>query len=134
VGVIGAIAAYLDDKDKELSDAAFWALARISLAHREAALKPLRGRRPHSVELLFLEALHGDPHARDQLATMIRPRTYFLTLLEVLEYARILREPSFAGPLRGLLSYRNHPRFPGDRSVSYLALKALVHTELARLA
>jgi HEAT repeat protein len=133
-GAAGPIASYLDDKDKELSDAAFWALLRISQKDKEAGMQPLRGRRSHRVKLVFLEALHGDPHAKDKLAGMIRPRTEFLTLLEVLEYARILREPSFAAPLRGLLNYRNHPRFPGDRTVSYLAIKALVHTEMARQA
>jgi HEAT repeat protein len=126
----GSVAAYLDDEG--LSSAALTALLRIGLVAKEAAVKSLQGRPGSRIRLLALQAVGGDAAAIEQLARAIRLRTGFLTLLEVLEVAPLLREPSFAAPLREVLSYRNHPRFPGDRSVSYLALKALVHSELAK--
>ena len=121
---------YLDDDD--LSPAAFTALVRIGRTEPEAAIRAVEGHRGCRGKLLALQALRGDAQAVEELAGTLRLRTVFLTLLDVLEVAPLLRAPSLAAPLRELLGYRNHPRFPGDRSISYLALKALVHSELAK--
>ncbi len=121
---------YLDDED--LSAAAFTALVRIGRTEPDAAIRAVEGHRGCQGKLLALQALRGDTQVVEKLAGALRLRTDFLTLLDVLEVAPLLRAPSLAAPLRELLSYRNHPRFPGDRSVSYLALKALVYSELAK--
>jgi len=84
------------------------------------------------VRLLAVQALNGDSRAVEQLAGTLRLRTSFITLLDVLTAAPMLHAPSFAAPLHELLAYRNHSRFPGDRSISHMALKALVHCELAK--
>jgi len=125
-----AVGRYLGDED--LSSAAFSALVRIGRTEPGAALRAVEGCRGCGVRLLALQALGGDAQAVEKLAGTLRLRTDFLTLMDVLEVAPLLRAPSFAAPLRELLSYRNHPRFPGDRSISYLALKALVYSELAQ--
>lgn len=121
--------AFLDDAD--LSGAAFAALQRIAAQEPQAARRAIESRLGSRVRLLVLDALGGDAQAAAQLAGMLKPRTDFLTLLDLLEVVPQLRSPAFVAPLHNLLSYRNPPRFPGDRSVSYLALKALVHSELA---
>lgn len=125
------IARYLDDDD--LSNAAFWALLRISLKDKEAGTKPLDGRGKHKVKQLFLLTLHGDQQAKSQLKGMLSPSKDFMTLIQAMEYAQILRDPDFEAPIRQLLNYRNPTRFPGDRYVSYMALKALTHIQLAKM-
>jgi len=124
------IARYLDDDD--LSNAAFWALLRISLKDKEAGTKPLHRRGKHKVKRLFLLALHGDQQTKTELKGMLNPSKDFMTLIQAMEYAQILRDPDFEAPLRRLLKYRQPNRFPGDRYVSYMALKALTHIQLAK--
>ncbi len=137
LGELGAVEAasqiahYLDDDD--LSNAAFWALLRISLKDKEAGTKPLHGRGKHKVNQLFLLALHGDQQAKSQLKGMLSPSKDFTTLIQAMEYAQILRDPDFEAPVRQLLKYRNPIRFPGDRYVSYMALKALTYIQLAKM-
>jgi len=137
LGELGAVEAadrvvrYLDDDD--LSNAAFWALLRISLKDKEAGTKPFQGRGKDRVKQLFLLALHGDQQAKAQFKRMLSPSKDFMTLIQAMEYAQILRDPDFEAPLRQLLKYRNPSRFPGDRYVSYMALKALTHIQLATM-
>ncbi len=133
VGVVeaaGQIARYLDNDD--LSGAAFWALLRISLKDKEAGVAPLRNQGKYKMKLLFLQSLHGDKQAKDQFKALLRSSD-FATLIQALEYAQILRDPDFEAPLRALLTYRNHNHFPGDRYVSYLAVKTLSHIQLAKV-
>lgn len=136
LGELGAVEAadqiahYLDDDD--LSNAAFWALLRISLADKEAGIKPFH-RSKHKVKELFLLSLHGDEQAKTQLKGMLSSSKDFLTLIQAMEYAQILRDPYFEASLRQLLTYRKPDRFPGDRYVSYMALKALTHIQLAKV-
>lgn len=125
------IARYLDNDD--LANAAFWALLRISLKDKEAGTKPLSLYGKHKVKRLFLLALHGDQHAKTELKGMLGGMTDFMTLIQALEYAQILRDPDFETPLRQLLTYRQPNRFPGDRYVSYMALKALANISLAKV-
>jgi HEAT repeat protein/membrane protein implicated in regulation of membrane protease activity len=130
VEAVDQVARYLGDDD--LSNAAFWALLRISLKDKEAGTKPLHGRGKHRIKQLFLLSLHGDQQAKTQLKGMLGSSKDFMTLIQALEYAQILRDPDFEAPLRQLLTYRNPNRFPGDRYVSYMALKALAHIQLAK--
>jgi HEAT repeat protein len=131
VEAAGQVARYLDDDD--LSDAAFWALLRISLKDKEAGTKPLPRRGKHRIKRLFLLALHGDQQAKAELKGMLSPSKDFMSLLQAMEYAQILREPDFEVSLRQLLKYRRPNRFPGDRYVPYMALKALTHIQLAKV-
>ncbi|MCK6540910.1 MAG: HEAT repeat domain-containing protein [Anaerolineales bacterium] len=124
------IARYLDNDD--LSNAAFWALLRISLKDKETGTKPLAKQGKHRIKRLFLLALHGEQQAKTELKGMLGAATDFMTLIQALEYVQILRAPEFEAPLRQLLTYRQPNRFPGDRYVSYMALKALVHIVLAK--
>ncbi|HLO29679.1 MAG TPA: HEAT repeat domain-containing protein [Anaerolineales bacterium] len=123
------ISPFLDDDD--LSGAAFWALLRISLKDKEAGTKPLHKSKYHLKEL-FLLSLHGDAKAKTQFKAMLSPTTDLVQLVQSLEYAQILREAEFEIPLRQLLKYRNPSRFPADRYVSYMALKALANIQMAK--
>ena len=125
------IARYLDDDD--LSNAAFWALLRISMKDKEAGMTPLYSRDKFKVKQLFLRIVHGDKQAKAEFEGIINPSKDFMMLIQATEYAQILRDPDFEAPLRRLLTYRNPSRFPGDRYVSYMALKALTHIQLARI-
>jgi len=118
-------------EDDGLSGAALAALQRIHVRAPQAARRAVESRTGSRVRLLILAASAGDTQAAVQLAGMLKPRTDFLTLLDLLEVVPRLHSRAFVAPLHDLLSYRNPPRFPGDRSISYLALKALVHSELA---
>jgi HEAT repeat protein len=130
VDAVEQIGRYLDDDD--LSAAAFWALLRISLKDKTLGLKHLQ-KPKHKIKEFFLLSVHGDEKAKDQLKRQIHSSKEFVELAHAMEYAQILRDPDFETPLRQMLKYRNANRFPGDRYISYMALKGLVHIQMAKV-
>jgi len=129
VDSVNQIVPYLDDD--ELSSTAFWALLQISLKDKEIGTKHLDDRK-HSLKKHFLLSIHGDEKAKDQIKKQLHSSKDFVELIHAMEYAQILRDPDFEQPFRQLLKYRNPNRFPGDRYISYMALKGLVQIQMAK--
>jgi HEAT repeat protein len=127
VDALGQLEPFL--KVEELAHAAFWTILRIGLTNREAGVAALRPRR-HKTKQLLLRVLLGENKARDELGQMLALHKDYQNLVEAMQLSFFLRDPAFEAPLRRLLTYRSPNRFPGDRYISHMALKALVYIEL----
>lgn len=130
VAMAPQIATYL--QNEQLEGAAFWALLRISMKDKQAGVQPFEGRSQYRLKRSFLLALHGDEGAKAEIKGQLRSGVDLMNLVQAMEYAQILREPDFEPAFRKLLTYRQPTRFPGDRYVSHIALKALVNIQLAK--
>jgi HEAT repeat protein len=137
LGELGAVEAlerikpYLSND--ELSNAAYWAVLRIGMGHKDAALQVLQRQRSEP-KALFMRTLLDDEGAKGQYKRLLSPSKDVKTLLTAMEFAPILRDPEFEQPIQKLITYRRHANFPGDRYVPYLAVKALIHIKLAKSA
>ncbi|HEY4688704.1 MAG TPA: HEAT repeat domain-containing protein [Anaerolineae bacterium] len=129
VSALDLIKSYLDNDD--LSNAAHWALLRIGLQHADA-VKAVLNRRRDKPQKLFVLTVLGDDAAKQKMRGMITSSQNIQDLLQLIEDAMILGDPTFEAPLRGLLKYRRVQNFPGDRYISYMAFKALVRVLLAK--
>jgi HEAT repeat protein len=117
--------------DDEMRNPAYWALLRIGLEHADAVRQALERRSDAPLRLFVLAAL-GDGGAKEKMKGIMRPDGDVQQLFEVIQYASILHDPIFEVPLRSLLTFRRPSNFPGDRYISYIAFKALVHILVAK--
>jgi len=140
ISALGALAAVqaLDSvkpflKNDDLSNAALITVLQIGMKDKDAAIRALRelGREPKA---LVVRALLGDDGAKKQYMALLKPGAEVKNLLGALEFGTMLRDPDFEAPLSKLTTYRKHTNFPGDRYISYLAVKALVGIKLAKAA
>jgi HEAT repeat protein len=120
-------------KNDDLSHAALIAVLQIGIKDKDAAIQVLRGlgREPKA---LVVRTLLGDAGAKKQYKALLKPGADLKNLLGALEFGAMLKDPEFEEPLSQLTKFRKHTNFPGDRYVSYLAVKALVGIKLAKAA
>jgi HEAT repeat protein len=130
VEAVDEISEFLDDDD--LSRAAFWALLQISFKDKDLVLKHMNGAK-HNIKRLFLLSLHGDEKAKRKLDSEVLSSKDPIKLINALEYIQLLKDPIFNRTLLSLLDYRKPERFPGDRYISYMALKGLVHIQTSEI-
>jgi hypothetical protein len=81
-----------------------------------------------------VRTLLGDDSAKKQYRALLKPGAEVKNLLGALEFSGMLKDPDLEDPLSKLTKFRKHTNFPGDRYVSYLAVKALVGIKLAKAA